>query len=204
MRRRRAKTRIARVHRKILSSPQPSTVGLVAHYKLWAGPTSPGKVFDYSLGGFEGTLTGTDIAPAYPGFRLNGTDDLIDMTLAGPSSVRSVLVWVNADSTSGDHGIIDLNTTDTFGISEGKITSFSGFLGGNTTYVDGIAGNRVSANWHLTGITGPVANNANALRIGVGGPLLAGLLGDTMLFSSELSAVEMKNVYELTRWRYDV
>lgn len=46
--------------------PQINTVGLVAHYKLWAGLTSTGKVFDYSLSGNTGTVTGA--LPAYPGF----------------------------------------------------------------------------------------------------------------------------------------
>ena len=46
--------------------PQVNTVGLVAHYKLWAGLTTAGEVFDYALNGNTGTVTGA--APAYPGF----------------------------------------------------------------------------------------------------------------------------------------
>ncbi len=46
--------------------PQVNTVGLVAHYKLWAGLTTAGEVFDYSLNGNTGTVTGA--VPAYPGF----------------------------------------------------------------------------------------------------------------------------------------
>ena len=45
---------------------EPSTVGLVAHYKLWAGLTTAGKVFDYSLSGNAGTVT--TAVPTYPGF----------------------------------------------------------------------------------------------------------------------------------------
>ena len=46
--------------------PQVNTVGLVAHYKLWAGLATTGQVFDYALNGNTGTVTGA--APAYPGF----------------------------------------------------------------------------------------------------------------------------------------
>lgn len=54
---------------------QISTVGLVAHYKLWAGLTTTATVFDYALNGNTGTVT--NALPAYPGFIFDGVDDVI-------------------------------------------------------------------------------------------------------------------------------
>ena len=85
--------------------PQFSTKGLVAHYKLWAGLTSTAKVFDYSLNGFTGVPTGTDIAPAYPGFKFNGTNDFIDLSSSFQSVFRSsytISAW--AKLTDGQDG----------------------------------------------------------------------------------------------------
>ena len=56
--------------------PQVNTVGLVAHYKLWAGLTTTGEVFDYALNGSTGTVTGA--TPAYPGFLFDAVNDEIN------------------------------------------------------------------------------------------------------------------------------
>lgn len=187
--------------------PQINTVGLVAHYKLWAGLTSSGKVFDYSLNGFEGTLTGTNIAPAYPGFRLNGTDDYIDVG-TGPGSVNTVLLWVNPADIAGNDYVIETATFNFLVIATGTLTA-TGFSGGTQVlYTDGVAGTTVTANWHLIGITTTVSVNADNLEIGRARPAgveyLDGLIGETLLFDRVLSAPDVKSVYELTRWRYGV
>jgi len=75
--------------------PTVSTVGLVVHYKLYDG-----SVFDYSLTGNNGTAVGTNIAPAYPGYSLNGTDDYIDVGATLQSTFRgsfSISLWFKAD-----------------------------------------------------------------------------------------------------------
>ncbi len=80
--------------------PQVSTVGLVAHYKLWAGLTTTGEVFDYSLNGNTGIVT--DAIPAYPGFLFDavndeidcGSDNSIDAIFSGGGSVS---VWLLSD-----------------------------------------------------------------------------------------------------------
>ena len=66
--------------------PQVNTVGLVAHYKLWAGLTSTASVFDYALNGNTGTVTGA--TPAYPGFLFDAVDDEIDC--ASGSSIDDI------------------------------------------------------------------------------------------------------------------
>ncbi len=80
--------------------PQVNTVGLVAHYKLWAGLTTAGEVFDYALNGNTGTVTGA--TPAYPGFLFDAVDDEIDC--ASGSSIDNVFdeggtlsIWLQSD-----------------------------------------------------------------------------------------------------------
>ena len=80
--------------------PNINSQNMVFYYKLWAGPTSPGKVFDYSLNDNLGTLVGTDIHPTYPGFRFNGTDDYIDTGSPFQSVFRgsfTVHIWIKPD-----------------------------------------------------------------------------------------------------------
>ncbi len=185
--------------------PQINTVGLVARYKLWAGLTSPGKVFDYSLGGFEGTITGAGVIPAYPGFSFDNLTDFISVG-TGPSSVSTVLQWMNPADIAGTDFPISLSATDFLSIATGTLTK-SGFAGGTTVlYVDGITGTGVTANWHLIGITDTVAKNASLLRIGFvqPGPPLSyeGLIGETFLFDRVLSPADVKSIYEITKWRY--
>ncbi len=80
--------------------PQINTVDLVAHYKLWAGLTTTGEVFDYSLNGNTGTVTGA--VPAYPGFAFDasgdeiacGSDSSIDNIFVGGGSAS---VWLLSD-----------------------------------------------------------------------------------------------------------
>ncbi len=55
---------------------QVPTKDMVAYYKLWYGLTTAGEVFDYSLNGNLGTVTGA--VPAYPGFLFDASDDEIN------------------------------------------------------------------------------------------------------------------------------
>lgn len=93
-----------------LAKPQADIAGLVAHYKLWAGPTSVNKVFDYSLNGNEGTISGA--TPAYPGFLFDGADS--NISVSPDSSIDSNnkttltgCMWINpASDGEGNSGRI--------------------------------------------------------------------------------------------------
>ncbi len=187
-----------------LVTPQINTVGLVAHYKLWAGLTTTASVFDYSLDGKPGTPTGTDIAPAYPGFTFNGSDDFIDVGNQG-SAIKSIAMWVNATSVGGFNYPIDLNGTD-YSIINAAEVGANGFAA-STFYVDGLQANTITAgNWHLIGLTIGTGKTASDLDIGrtEGVGLFTGKIGDVMLFDIELAATDMKSIFEVTRWRYGV
>ncbi len=184
--------------------PQVNTVGLVTHYKLWAGLTTTGEVFDYSLGGATGTVTGTGIAPTYPGFSFNGTDDFIDVGNQG-GAIKTLLLWIHATSIAGFDYPIDLNGTDYIIINTGDVGA-NGFAA-STFYVDGVAASTITAgNWHLIGLTIATAKTASDLDIGrTGGVgLFTGKIGDVMLFDRVLSVADIKSIYSVTRWRYGV
>lgn len=216
--------------------PQVSTVGLIAHYKLWAGPTTTGKIFDYSLNGHTGTLQGTSPTFKYPGIDLPGTDEYIQVS--NPShdfgKDTTILIWVKADSLTLNRQLFDTRdslfasnsmaawidgtnshleffaggATDKFTFSSVTDTwyhiviVYNGTLGSVTAYVNGIS---------LTlDVSGPVSTSTYAgdnLTIGARADIASffdGLFDDVMIFNKEFSAVEVKNIYEVSRWRYGV
>jgi hypothetical protein len=186
--------------------PQFSTKGLVAYYKLWAGLTSTGSVFDYSQSGFTGATAGTDIAPAYPGFVFNGTDDEIFMT-QGPGSVLTIVMWIKVDDATAED-LIGINLITYIEIDTGDVGS-TGFGGGSTViYVDAVEATAISeADWHMITLTNTVGVNADLgeLRIGATDSeinFLNGKMGEVMLYDRALTPAEIKSVYELTKWRY--
>lgn len=183
--------------------PQFDTFGLVAHYKLWAGLTSTTVVFDYSLNGLTG-VPQNDAISAYPGFSLDGTGDSVDVG-TGPSAVSTVALWVKPTSVAGTDSLIDLNGTDFLTIVTGTLAA-NGFTGGTTIlYTDGVsAATTVTAgNWFLVGITDTSAKNATDFDIGrETANFFTGSIGEVWLYSDVKSAVDMKNIFELTKWRY--
>ncbi len=83
-----------------LLTPQVNTLGLVAQYKLQHGPMNASEVFDYSLNGLVGTLTGSTIFAAYPGLDLAGVDEHIDVGSPLESILKSsftIIIWAKVD-----------------------------------------------------------------------------------------------------------
>ncbi len=184
--------------------PQISTVGLVAYYKLWAGLTTTASVFDYSLGGKSGTPTGTDIAPAYPGFSFNGTDDFIDVGNQG-SAIKTVVMWIKPTTTIGTDYCIGFDGGTSFVFIATASIDTEGITG-DKSYIDGVRSEDVTAGkWQLSALTFD-AVTASDLDIGrVGGQgLFTGKIGDVMLSDVRLTAIEVKSMFELTRRRYNV
>lgn len=185
--------------------PEPSTVGLVAHYKLWAGYTSSTTVFDYSLSGLIGTKSGTNIKPSYPGFKFNGTDDFIDIG-TGPASTKTISIWFKQDDIAGNEFPLDLNGTDYISVVSGAVTVNG--LAGHTLYVNAVAGTSgvtaiAALTWAHIVVTDSTANNASDLDIGrVTAAYFAGNISEVRLYSEVLTLPEIKSIYELTKWRY--
>jgi len=200
--------------------------------KLWAGPTSPGKVFDYSLNGNLGTLNGTDIAPVYPGFSFNGTDDYIALTndVGRGFAAFSVSAWVKRTANGiiiasssggsinwwfkmgGDRAIFGLNI-----VAEGvKTASSTDRPSANIWHhIMGVY-DGVNVKVYVNGVvtvgdatTGVISSNAYVTWIGArssAGPQerFTGSLDDIIAFNTAKSAQQVRSIYESTRWRYGV
>lgn len=188
-------------HRKV----QVNTRGLVARYKLWAGATTGSVVLDYSVNDFTGTLTGTAIALAYPGLSFFETADFIDIG-AGPTSVKSVAIWINPESIEDDNYPIGLNGTDFISVISGAVT-VNGFTAAKL-YVDGVLGTSgvttiAAGTWSFIVVTDTTASNATDFDIGQATDLsFEGSIGESLLFDRVLPAAEVKSIYDLTKWRY--
>jgi len=186
--------------------PEVNTNGLVARCKIWSDGAGIISVFDYSMNGYTASRVGTANYKEYPGQHLDGTDEYLKFG-GGPASVSTVLMWVKPDSiTLRTDYPIDLNGTDYLTIVNGTLTK-TGFAGGTAVlYTDGVAASTtVTTRWHLIGITDTVAKNASGLDIGrVGANYFDGLVGETLLYNKVLNEGEIKNIYNVTRWRYGV
>ena len=187
--------------------PEVSEASEVLHLKLWEG-----TIFDYSLSGVAGTLSGGTGTPSSvpPAFDfIVGNTQYIDIG-AGPSVVKTISLWINQDDVAGNEYPIDLNGTDYLSIESGVVTVNG--LAGHTLYVDGVAGTSgvttIDATWHLITITDTTENNASDLDIGRAdiGPAVYydGLISDVRLYSVVRTAAQIRDFYEQTRWRYGV
>ena len=81
------------------TQPQINTVGLILHYKLWAGLTTSALVFDYSLNGNDGTVVSAP-PPVFPGFDFDGSGDYINTGDTFQSTFRgdfTLSAWVKPD-----------------------------------------------------------------------------------------------------------
>ena len=169
------------------------------------------RVFDYSLNGNTGRLENAQdpslaqLSAKFPGYDFDGSSMFIDVGNQG-SAIKTVAMWVKPTGIGGNDYPIDLNGTDYLTIETGTLTK-NGFAGGTTVlYTDGVAATTVTANWHLIGITDTSAKTASDLDIGrVGGQgYFAGLVGEVLLSTHALTAVDWQNLYETTRRKYGV
>ena len=184
-------------------SPEVSDSTEVLHIKMWEG-----TINDYT-GGYTGTLsggTGTP-SPASQGFSFNATNTQYIDIGAGPASVKTISLWIKQDDVAGNEYPIDLNGTDYLSVESGVVTVNG--LAGHTLYVDGAAGTSgvttINAWWHLITITDSTANNASDLDIGrVTAAYYDGLISDVRLYSVVRTAIQVRDFYNQTKWRYGV
>ncbi|KKN77699.1 hypothetical protein LCGC14_0358250 [marine sediment metagenome] len=185
--------------------PQPSNQGLVC--SLAMHDVLQSIVFDESQNGFNGVPTNSPV-PKYPGFDLvSGSSIYIDVG-AGPSSVKTTSMWFKPDDvTAHTDSPIDLNGTDFLTVVNGTLTK-NGFAGGTAIlYTDGVAAavTLTAGRWYHIGITDTSAKNASDFDIGrETGNYTDGIVAGVRLYSTLLTPVQMKNLYELTRWRFSI
>ena len=185
--------------------PEVSEASEVLHLKLWEG-----TIFDYSLSGFAGTLSGgtgtpLSIPPAFDFIAAN--TQYIDIG-AGPASVKTVSLWIKQDDIAANEFPIDLNGTDYISVVSGAVT-VNGFTAAKL-YVDGALGTSgvtaiAATTWSHIVVTDTTAANASDLDIGrVTAAYYDGLISDVRLYSTVRTARQIRDFYNQTRWRYGV
>lgn len=182
----------------------PSSNGLVFNMSLAYGFNTGDYLHDETGGGKTGTATNSPV-PRYPGFQFTATSSMYIDIGTGPASVKTVALWVNPVAVNVTDSPIDLNGTDFLTIVNGTLTQ-NGFAGGTAVlYTDGVAAavTVTAGAWYHIAITDTVAKDAADFDIGrETANYFDGLIGDVRLYSTVLSAMEMKDLYELQRWRY--
>lgn len=196
------------MNRKRLHPEEVSDASEVLHLKLWES-----TILDYPSDGYTGTLSGGTGTPTphAPGFKFNATNTQYIDIGTGPTSVKTVSLWIKQDDISANEFPIDLNGTDYLSVESGVVT-VNGFTAA-TLYVNGAAGTSGSTaitalTWSHIVITDTTAANATDLDIGRAdiGPAVYydGLISDVRLYSLVRTAAQVRDFYNQTRWRYGV
>ncbi len=184
--------------------PRLSDDNLVFNLKMYYGFTDgTSTLYDYSGGGFLGTATNSPVL-GWPGLEFTAASSMYIDIGTGPSSVKTVSLWVKVDGVAGTDTPIDLNGTDFLTIVTGTLTK-NGFAGGTTVlYVDAVAAaTTITAAWHHIVITDTSAKNATDFDIArETANYFDGLIADVRLYSDVLSAARISDIYQLQRHRY--
>ena len=111
------------------------------------------------------------------------------------------------DITANTDYPIDLNGTDFLTVVNGVLTANGFAAGTQVLYVDGVAAaTAISlAKWHHIGITDSTGRDATDLDIGrETANFTTGAVAGVRLYSTVLTPQQMKTLYDLTRWRYNI
>lgn len=184
----------------------PSSKGLVVDLPLTHFRDGV-VLFDETVGGFDGTATNSPTLK-YPGMDfVAGSSMYIDIG-TGPTSTKTISFWVKQDDISGNEFPLDLNGTDYISVVSGAVTVNG--LAGASLYVNGVAGTSgvtaiAALTWAHIAVTDATANDASDFDIGrVTAAYYDGLISDVRLYNRVLGAVEIKDIYNLQRFRYSI
>ena len=185
---------------------EPPSKGLVVDIPLTGGFTSGVIVYDETGGGFDGTAVNSPV-PTYPGFDWVAANDTFIDIGTGPTSVKTISFWVNQDNIAAVETLLDLYGNDYVYTTSGVVTVVG--LAGHTLYVNSVVGTTgvttiTAGEWHHIVVTDSTANDASDLDIGrIGAAFLEfGLLSDVRLYDRVLGATEVKDIYELQKYKY--
>jgi hypothetical protein len=160
-------------------------------------------VHDYSDNSFVGTATNSPL-PSYPGYDFTAGSSMYVDIGAGPSSVKTITLWVKPDAVNVTDEPIDLNGTDYLTIVNGTLTKNGFAAGTQVLYTNGVAAAvTVTTNWTHIGITDTTGRNASDFDIArVTAAYHDGLVGDVRLYSTVLTAADILSIYYQTRGYY--
>ena len=86
--------------RPIFLRPRPGSTGLVFSMPLYYGFTTGATLWDESGNGFTGTAVNSPV-PSYPGFDFTRASSMYVDIGTGPTSVKTVALWVNPSASAG-------------------------------------------------------------------------------------------------------
>lgn len=194
---------------------QPSSKGLVCDVPLLDGYLSGGFAAGATVQEGTNTYAATAVGtvnnipiPVYPGFDFQAAQSHYIDIGAGPSSVKTVSLWVKEDDIAGNEYPIDLNGTDFISLASGVVT-VNGFAGGTAIlYVDSVvkasgAYTLTALRWHHLVVTDTLAKNASDLDIGrETANYYDGVISEVRLYSGVLTPVEVANIFNIQKQRY--
>ena len=186
--------------------PRPSSKGLVFSMSMYNFMGSV-LLFDESLSGFVGTATGGTGTPVpkYPGFDFIAANTQYIDIRSGPTVTKTISLWIKQDDVAGNEYPISLNGIQHVSVLSGVVTVT---IAGHSLYVDSVAGTSgvttISAGvWTHIVVTDSTSNNAANFDIGRDDPnYYDGLISEVRLYNRVLTAIEVKNLYELQRFKY--
>lgn len=146
----------------------------------------------------EAALTQDRFGISNRAYLFDGTNDKITMGNTAVN-IKSLLIWVKLSTTT--QSILKLTDTPHKITVSGGTISATGWPSTVVIYVDGVVSSTIDTNWHLIGITtSGTAFAASNLIVGYDGTnYFTGSIGEIMTFSDQLSAVQIKTLYNLTR-----
>jgi hypothetical protein len=160
----------------------------------------------WESGGGPGTTTRpiAETGRIGQGYKVSGSGEYIDFGNAG-SGNKTVAFWVKFSGSTDSQTILNLDGTDhieTNGSNDVVATSFPAA----TVYVNGSTGSANIARageWYHVVITDSTGVNASSLEIGrLGSDTGAFVIDDLRLYDTELSAGDIKRLYDLGNTTY--
>ncbi|MFH0804487.1 MAG: LamG-like jellyroll fold domain-containing protein [Candidatus Zambryskibacteria bacterium] len=174
--------------------------GLVGYWTMDGGDISGANLTDRSPAGtYTGTISGAVPAIGKLGQALNfnGTSDYVDIGV-GPTSVQSISFWIYPKTTT--EYFLNLTSNTKYVWSNAGTVTATGFTAAPTIYVNGAVSSTIVANkWQYITLVTTTAENASNLDISrtQDTNYLEGYIDDVRLYSSALSASEIKRLYNM-------
>ncbi len=153
------------------------------------------------IGSLTGTATGASATTdrfgvAGKAYAFSGSTQYITIGDTN-NNIKSIVCWIKLDNTTGS--ILKLtDTPHSITVSSGTVAT-SGWPTTVTIYVDNVAASTLDTSWHMFTITtSGTAFEASNIILGYdGSAYLTGSLGEFLMFSSQLSLDQIKQLYKI-------
>lgn len=188
---------------------QPVAITPVFDMPLDAGFMTGVTIQDLSLNQNHGDAVNSPVF-TNPGMQFVDASTQKVGPIVGPTTVKTISLWVNLDGLGANEGILRLNGTDRLRIAS-SVISLQGFSGGTTIlYLDSVVGTSgvtaVTAEWHHIAITTTLGKNASDLEIGheTTSVFTTGKIGDVRMYAEVLTPSQIQSIFNIQRYKYGV